>query len=105
MQTRIVQCNIKPEHVQEVRSALNQDVIPLLRKQPGFVDVVESLNAETGQFVCMSIWANKDDSERWGEKFNQIAAGLAEKVAGTISVSTGELETSTAHQVAAGKAA
>ncbi len=105
MHTRIVQCNIKPEHVQEIRQALNQDVIPLIQKQPGFVDVVESLNPETGQFVCMSIWKTKEDSERWGEQFNKIAAGLGPKVAGAVSVNTGQLETSTAHRVAAGKAA
>jgi heme-degrading monooxygenase HmoA len=91
--------------VPDVQNALEKQVIPLLRQQQGFVDVVESLNSETGQFVCMSIWKTQEDSERWGEKFTQLAAGLQPLVEGQVTVSTGRLETSTPHNVAHGKAA
>ena len=105
MFTRIVQCNVKSDSVPTVQDALVQQVIPLIRQQPGFVDVVESLNSETGQFVCMSIWKTQEDSDRWGEKLGQLAPALQPLVEGKVTVSTGKLETSTAHNVAAGKAA
>lgn len=105
MFTRIVQCNVKKASVPTVQDALAKQVVPLIRQQPGFVDLVESLNPETGQFVCMSIWKTQEDSDRWGQKFGEVASGLQPLVEGQVAVSTGKLETSTAHKVAAGKAA
>lgn len=106
MFTRIVQCNLRTEKLNEARQALDSQVIPALKNQPGFVDVIESLQADTGHFVCMSLWRTREDADRYGRtEFPKIAERLRDFVNGEPVVNTLEVETSTIHSIAKGKAA
>jgi len=40
MFTRIVECHVKPERKQEFENKLRNEVLPILQKQPGFVDLI-----------------------------------------------------------------
>lgn len=106
MFSRIVQCNLKQNRLDEARQALSSEVIPNLRKQPGFIDVVESLDAQTGQFVCMTLWRTREDADRYGDtEFNRIAPKLREFTTNEPTVNTLQVETSTVHNIAKGKQA
>ena len=48
MISRIVDCNVKPDKLNALRSKLNTDYLPRIKQQPGFVDVIESVDTETG---------------------------------------------------------
>jgi len=106
MFSRIVQCNLKNNRLDEARQAFSTEVIPNLRKQPGFVDVVESLDAQTGQFVCMTLWRTREDADRYGQtEFNRIVPKVRDFINGEPTVNTLQVETSTIHNIAKGKQA
>lgn len=107
MFTRIVQCDVKKDRIPDLRKALPEQVHPILRKQNGFVDVIETLDENTGQFVCMSLWQTREDAERFGKSndWNLITEGLTPLAATEPTVRTHAVENSTAHQIRAGKAA
>ena len=106
MFTRIVQCHLKNQRLDEARQALNNEVIPQLRRQPGFIDVIESLEPQTGQFVCMTLWNTREDADRYGQtEFPKTATRLRDFIADEPTVNTLQVETSTVHNIAKGKAA
>jgi hypothetical protein len=40
MFTRFVECNVKPDKKDDFTNKLRNDVMPILQKQPGFVDLI-----------------------------------------------------------------
>src|SRR5207253_3231456 len=54
MYSRIVNCTIDPAKVGEFKAALNNEFLPRIQAQPGFIDNIESLHPATGQFSCMT---------------------------------------------------
>jgi heme-degrading monooxygenase HmoA len=106
MHTRMVQCNVQKQRVNDLRKTLTEEVHPILRKQAGFVDVLETLDADSGQFVCMTLWRTKEDADRFGNSdFNKVAEKLTPLMDGQPTVRSMSVENSTAHQIRAGKAA
>jgi heme-degrading monooxygenase HmoA len=107
MYTRIVQCDVKKERISDLRKALPDQVHPILRKQTGFVDVIETLDENTGQFVCMSLWRTREDADRFGKSndWRLIQENLVPLAATEPTLRTHAVENSTAHQIRAGKAA
>lgn len=106
MYSRIVDCHLRTDRLPDARRTLDSELIPQLRKQPGFVDVIESLDATTGHFVCMSLWKTREEADRYGNtEFPRAAEKLEEFIADEPRVSTMQVETSTIHRIAKGKAA
>ena len=106
MVSRIIQVDIKPERLHDLRQALDSTVIPNLKQQPGFVDAVESSDPNTGRFVCLTLWKSREDADRYGNTaFLEHAQMLTPLCASEPSVQTLEVETSTVHNIAATKAA
>ena len=64
MISRIVDCNVKPDKLNALRQKLNTDYLPRIKQQPGFVDVIESVDAATGHFVCNTFWKTNQDVPR-----------------------------------------
>ena len=65
MFSRIVSCTINPAKVNEFRTALNNEFLPRIQSQPGFVDNIESLDPATGQFSCVTLWETAADVEKY----------------------------------------
>ncbi|PYX21142.1 MAG: hypothetical protein DMG87_09555 [Acidobacteria bacterium] len=57
MFTRIVECHVKPEKKDEFNNKLRSEVLPILQKQPGFVDLI-ALASENDpeRMVALSFW-------------------------------------------------
>ena len=107
MFTRIVECHVKPEKKDEFTRKLNQDVLPVLQKQPGFVDLI-GLNDEneSEHIVAISFWKSKEDADRYHrEQYNRISDQLRPLVKQEPTVRTYTVNTSTSHKIAAVKAA
>ncbi len=104
MISRIVTCNIRPEKLNEFRTALNQQFLPRIQKQHGFVDVVESIDTNTGTFVCNTFWNTRQDVETYENTlFQEISQALTPLLEGEPTVQTLNVENSTVHNIAAGK--
>lgn len=106
MISRITEVTVNPNKLNEVRRALDTQVIPTLKAQPGFVDAVESLDPATGQLVCVSLWKTREDADRFGQQvFPELGEKLQPLALEQPRVRTLEVQTSTVHKIAASKAA
>ena len=103
MFARVVELNCKPEKLGELRTRLDQDVLPLLKKQRGFVDeLVLNSDQANGQFLAISLWNTRDDAERYHrETYTKIAEQLRPAINGEPQVRTFNVDLSTPHKIAA----
>jgi hypothetical protein len=106
MYSRITDAYLKNDRIAEVRNVIDNDVLPTLHKQPGFVDAIEALDHSTGHFVCMTLWRTEEDANRYGSKvFPELTAKLEKFISKEPVVYTLKVETSTVHQIAKGQVA
>ena len=107
MFTRIVECHVKPGKKQEATTKMNNEILPILQKQPGFVDMIGLTHEhDPERLVALSFWKSKEDAERYHrEHFNRVSELLKTYLTDTPKVETYNVETSTTHRIAAGKAA
>ena len=72
MFTRIVECRVKPDKRDEFNNKLRNDVLPILQKQPGFVDLIGlSSESDAERVVSVSFWKSKEDAERYHREHYQ----------------------------------
>lgn len=104
MISRIVTCNVKGDKLNEFRNALNQRFLPRIQQQRGFVDLVESIDTNTGTFVCNTFWNTKQDVEQYDSTlFQEISNALTPYLQTQPIVETLSVENSTVHNISAGK--
>lgn len=107
MFTRFVECHVKPDKKDELTQKLRNDVLPILQKQPGFVDLIGLVSEKDPErIVSVSFWNSKQDAERYQrEHYNRITEMLKPSLKRDAVVDTFNVDTWTAHRIAAGKAA
>ena len=107
MFTRIVECTVKPDKRDEMQQRLRSEVLSLLQKQPGFVDEVTLLSEhDPERMVAISFWKTREDAERYHrEKFPRVPEIAKPHLKSPMRVETYNVEESTIHRIAAGKAA
>ena len=77
MISRIVNCSVKKQNLETLRRQLATDFIPRIRQQNGFVDLIESVDPNTGTFVCNTFWKTTNDVKAYDNGlFQEIAAAL-----------------------------
>jgi hypothetical protein len=106
MLSRLITCTINSAKLNEFKNALNDQFLPRIQAQPGFIENIESLDPVTGQFSCMTLWKTTSDVENYDNGlFKEVAAGLIPLMQGNPTVQTLPVENSSVHHVKAGKAA
>lgn len=107
MFTRVVEITAKSGKAREVSRTINDKVLTLLRSQPGFVDEILLIsNTDPDRVVALSFWKTQEDAEKYNrETFSKVNDLIRNSIEGTPHVSTFEVEQSTPHRIAAGKAA
>src|SRR5215469_13197567 len=107
MFTRVVELTSKPSKAKELSDTINEKVVPILKKQRGFVDetVLVSDNDPT-QVLGLSFWNRKEDAERYHrEQYPEIHEMLKHLLETEPVIRTFDVHTSTPHRIVAGKAA
>lgn len=106
MYSRIVNATLKVNRIDEARQTFASEVLPQLRKQPGFIDLIDAIDTQTGQFVCTTLWRTREDADRYGQtEFAKAATRLREYLQNEPTVTTMLVENSTIHNIAKGKQA
>jgi len=107
MFTRVVEITAKPGKARELSRTISDKVLTLLRSQPGFVDEVLLIsNTDPDRVVALSFWKTQEDAEKYNrETFPKVNDLIRNSIEGTPDVSTFEVDHSTPHRIAAGKAA
>ncbi len=107
MFTRVVEVETKAGKGSEFSAALNEKVLPVLRKQPGFVDEINLIsNTDPDRILALSFWQTEADAERYNhEHFATVSELLKPFYERAPKVTTFNVDISTTHKIAQGKAA
>ena len=102
MYTRNVSMKLKANSVKEFTQTLENEVIPMLRKQKGFKDEITLVAPERNEIVAISFWDKKEDAENYNrEKYPEVLKTLSKVFEGTPKLESFEVANSTSHQIAA----
>jgi hypothetical protein len=102
MYARNVSMHLKANSATQFTQALENDVLPLLRKQNGFKDEISFVAADRNEAVAISLWDRKEDADSYTrDTYPQVLTSLAKVVEGTPSVVAYEVSNSTFHKIAA----
>ena len=102
MFARTVSIHLKTNSAAEFTKTLENQIIPLLRKQKGFQDEITLLNPGGTQVVAISFWDTKESADAYERgTYPEVLKDLAKVVEGTPKVETYNVSNSTAHKIAA----
>ena len=63
---RIVEFTPKPEMKDEIVNVLGKEVLPILKKQQGFMEfLLFAPETRTEKWIAVTLWAEKRDVDRW----------------------------------------
>jgi hypothetical protein len=101
MFVRKVSMRLKADSAGEFTRKMEADIIPLLRKQQGFLDEM-TLIAQSGKEVyAYSFWENSADAEKYDKTdFAQVTDLLSGVIEGALRIHTYMVANSTFHKMA-----
>ena len=107
MFTRAVELTSKSGKSKELSNTINDSVVPILKKQQGFMDeIVLVSQEEPNHILALSFWKTKEDAERYHrEQFKNVHDSVRHLLETEPHIRTYEVHTSTGHKIAAGRAA
>ena len=102
MFTRNVTMKLKPNTAPEFKALVENEILPLLRKQQGFRDEFTFVAPERSEVLAISLWETKENAEAYNRAgYPEILKIVSKVVDGTPKVENFELSTSTLHKLAA----
>jgi heme-degrading monooxygenase HmoA len=101
MFARLVTLQVKPTMVNEFPVTFEKEILPLLRRQKGFLDELLLVTPEKREVVAISLWETKEYAEAHNrELYPQIEKIVNRFVEGIPIVKKFEAEYSTFHKIA-----
>ena len=101
MFARLVTLQVKSTMVNEFPVTFEKEILPLLRRQKGFLDELLLVTPEKRELVALSLWETKEYAEIYTrEVYPQIEKIVARFSEGVPTVKKFEAEYSTFHKVA-----
>jgi heme-degrading monooxygenase HmoA len=93
---------LKANTAPEFNRVIENEILPLLRKQPGFRDEITFVAPERAEALAISFWETKENAEVYNRTgYPEVLKIVSKFVEGTPKVETFELLTSTLHKLAA----
>jgi hypothetical protein len=97
---------LKPKTAPEFTRLIEKEVIPMLRKQKGFLDEITFISPDLTEAVGNSFWETKADADAYSRTgYAEVMKSLEPVVTGTPTVGTANVSNSTFHKIAAAHAA
>ncbi|MGA9386790.1 MAG: hypothetical protein WBV63_17345 [Candidatus Sulfotelmatobacter sp.] len=96
MFSRILDCEVKLEKKEEFVKIIKNEVLPILKKQTGFLEILpffpEKMKEE--KVITISLWTTKADAERYEREFYPKVLNIVKPFLTTpVNVSYHKLET------------
>jgi hypothetical protein len=102
MFARKVSVRLKPDVAGQFIQKIENEVIPLLRKQRGFLDELTLISPGGKEMYAYSFWESSEDAERYaGIAFPEIMKSLNALTDGPVRIHTYMVANSTFHKLAA----
>ena len=106
MFARSISIHLKPNSIAEFTRLIENQALPLLRKQKGFQDEITFVVPGGTEAVGISLWDKKENAEAYSrDAYPEVLKTLGKVVEGTPQVRTYEVCNSTFHKIAAQAAA
>jgi len=107
MYTHVVELTSKSGKSRELSNTITDKVVPVLKKQQGFMDeIVLVSDAEPDRVLALSFWKTREDADLYQrEHYKNVHESLRHLLETEPKIRTFDVHTSTGHKIAAGKAA
>jgi heme-degrading monooxygenase HmoA len=107
MFTRVVEVTTKNGKAKEVCKTIQEKALPILKSQNGFVDEITLVSTSNPNIVlALSFWRTREDAQQYhNQQFSNVTNLIRSHLEGEPKVETFDVDTSTTHKIAAGKAA
>lgn len=106
MFVRKVTTLLKPDSISKFSLLMEHEIIPLLRQQPGFQDVLTFFAPTEDAVTSISLWDKASDADTYHEKtYPDVLKELAALLEGNPKVDTYNVLNSTYHKIATALAA
>lgn len=107
MFVRVLDFSAKTGKARELLRTINDQIIPILRDQPGFVDEVTLQSPDDpSDLIAISFWKSRGDAENYNEDvFPRVSSLIGVFLDSTPRVRTFDVATSTAHNISTVKKA
>jgi hypothetical protein len=100
MFARNVSFHLKSNMLSDYTRTLENEILPLLRKQKGFKDEITLSNPGSQDATVISLWENKANAEAYNTNtYPEVLRTLGRFIEGTPKVQTFEAVTSSFHNV------
>lgn len=101
MFARKVSVHLKADAAGAFIQRMEDKIIPLLRKQKGFLDEVTLISQNGKEIYAYSFWENSDDAEAYDRTgFQDVTKLLTGLIEGTMRIHTYMVANSTFHKIA-----
>jgi quinol monooxygenase YgiN len=101
MFARKVSVRLKADAAGSFIQKMEDEIIPLLRKQKGFLDELTLISQSGKEIYAYSFWENSEDAERYDRTaFREVTDLLADLIEGTLRIHTYMVANSTFHKIA-----
>lgn len=102
MFARKVSMQLKPNGVAAFKDKIENQIIPVLRKQKGFLDEITFLYPNGKEVHAFSLWETAEDAEAYNRgAYPALAKDMAPLIEGVLRIQTYEVLSSTVHKLAA----
>ncbi len=85
MIARRFEVNLRPERSNEFRNLYENEILPIIRRQPGFLDELALVTeTNTSRYIVITLWKTKTDVENYQKReFQRVLEMLKPFLAGT----------------------
>jgi hypothetical protein len=102
MFARSVSIRLKTNRVAEFTRLIENEAVPVLRKQLGFQDALAFVVPGGGEAVAITLWDEREHADTYGRNaYPEVLKALGTVIEGTPQVRTFEVCSSTFHKIAA----
>jgi heme-degrading monooxygenase HmoA len=107
MFTRIVELTTKPGRNKQLSDTIDDKVLPILKKQKGFVDETVLVSDKgDNRVLSLSFWNTREAAEEYHRaEYQKVHEMVRHLLEAEPVIRTFDVHTSTTHRIAAGKAA
>jgi len=101
MFARKVSIRLKSDAAGQFIQKMENEIIPLLRKQKGFLDELTLISQGGKEIYAYSFWENSNDAEMYDRTgFREVTGLLTGLIEGTVRIHTYMVANSTFHKIA-----
>jgi HKD family nuclease len=102
MYARILTFNLKANHLDNFKETLDKQLIPMLRKQNGFMDIIAFAGPSGTEIRTVSFWDKKESAESYNTStYPEVLKTLATVLEGTPQIKSYDVVNSTCHKIPA----